>query len=345
MKMKNILGAAILVFILAGSVFAAIPQKMGYEGKVTDSSGNALTGSYNMRFTITSDLAGSTVLWGPETHSSVNASNGTFSVMLGDTTLIPTTVFSGSTTYIKIEIANPATSSNYEALSPLRQLLCAGYSFRSAVTDDVSDGSITSSKLSSGAVTADAIAAGAVTTTKLATTGATAGTYGSATTVGKFTVGVDGRITSAESVTITKGLLAFADFYALMPGDNSATVAVGAPVEFPQDGPTSASDISRLTASTFQLSAIGIYMVSWQVSVAEAGQLVLALGGVEIPNTVVGRATGTSQIVGNRLITTTGTNSILSVVNRTGNSTALTITPNAGGASTVSASLVITRIQ
>ena len=34
------------------------------------------------------------------------------------------------------------------------------------------------------------------------------------------------------------GVLGFADFYALMPPDNAATVAPGTDVSFPQDGPT-----------------------------------------------------------------------------------------------------------
>ena len=37
------------------------------------------------------------------------------------------------------------------------------------------------------------------------------------------------------------GVLNYADFYALMPGDNSATVAPGTDVSFPQDGPNSGS--------------------------------------------------------------------------------------------------------
>jgi len=45
------------------------------------------------------------------------------------------------------------------------------------------------------------------------------------------------------------------------------------------------------------------------------------------------------------LVTTSVTNSILTIRNPAGNSTALTITPLAGGTRQVSASLVITRIQ
>ena len=138
---------------------------------------------------------------------------------------------------------------------------------------------------------------------------------------------------------------AFADFFALMPGDNAATVGVGADVSFPQDGPSSASAVARTGAGSFNLSAIGTYQVIFQVSVNEPGQLNLTLNGADLVYTVVGRATGTSQIVGVSLVTTTVINSILTVRNPAGNSTALTVTPLAGGTSSVSAHLVITQLQ
>ena len=141
------------------------------------------------------------------------------------------------------------------------------------------------------------------------------------------------------------GTTAFADFFALMPPDNAATVAVGGNVDFPQDGPTSSTTITRMTASNFQLAAIGTYQVLFQVSVTEAGQLLLTLNGADLAYTVVGRATGTSQIVGMALVTTTSVNSTLTVQNPQGNSTALTITPLAGGTRPVAAHLIITQIQ
>lgn len=139
--------------------------------------------------------------------------------------------------------------------------------------------------------------------------------------------------------------LEFADFFALMPPDNAATVAPGTDVSFPQDGPTSAGDITRVSPSSFNLSAIGTYQVMFQVSVTEAGQLILTLNGADLAYTVVGRATGTSQIVGVALVTTTVVDSILTVRNPAGNPTALTITPLAGGTRPSSAHLVITRLR
>ena len=128
-----------------------------------------------------------------------------------------------------------------------------------------------------------------------------------------------------------------------MPPDNAATVGAGTDVSFPQDGPQNGS-ITRLTSSTFQLGNIGTYRVMFQVSVTEAGQLELTLNGTELAYTVVGRATGTSQIMGEALVSVSTVNSVLAVENPSGETTALTITPKAGGTDPVSASLIIQKL-
>ena len=140
------------------------------------------------------------------------------------------------------------------------------------------------------------------------------------------------------------GVLSYADFYALMPPDNSATVAPGTDVSFPQNGPIANTNIGRLGPSSFNLGAIGAYQILFQVGVSEAGQLILTLNGEDLPYTVAGRATGTSQIVGMAVVATTAVNSVLTVRNPAGNAAALTITPLAGGTRPVSAHLVITQI-
>jgi hypothetical protein len=127
-----------------------------------------------------------------------------------------------------------------------------------------------------------------------------------------------------------------------MPPDNSATVAAGSAVQFPELGPNDGtSNITNLTASTFQLAAIGTYQIFFEVSVDEPGQLEITLNGVAQAYTVVGRATVTSQIVGESLVTTTSVNSVISIINPAGNAAPLTITPDAGGTHAASATLVI----
>ena len=132
-----------------------------------------------------------------------------------------------------------------------------------------------------------------------------------------------------------------------MPPDNAATVAAGAPVQFPRNGPA-LGGITRLNSSEFVLPDVGTYSVKFSVSVTEPGQLVIALDSgsvmVELPYTVYGRATGTSQIAGDALITTTGANAMVELRNPAGNTPALTITPLAGGALPAVASIVIQQL-
>ncbi len=135
----------------------------------------------------------------------------------------------------------------------------------------------------------------------------------------------------------------FADFFALMPPDNAAMVAPGTDVSFPQDGPA-AGTITRTGSSTFNLAAIGTYLVTFQVSVLDQGQLILTLNGADLAYTVAGRATGTSQISNTVIVSTTVINSILTIRNPAGNAMALTISPLAGGTRPVSAHLVIMRV-
>lgn len=141
------------------------------------------------------------------------------------------------------------------------------------------------------------------------------------------------------------GVLGYADFYALMPPGNAATVAPGTDVSFPQNGPIANTNIGRLGPSSFNLGPIGTYQILFQVSVTEAGQLILTLNGQDLDYTVAGRATGTSQIVGMAVVTTTAVNSVLTVRNPAGNAAALTVTPLAGGTRPVSAHLVITQLS
>lgn len=100
-----------------------------------------------------------------------------------------------------------------------------------------------------------------------------------------------------------------------MPPDNASTVAPGADINFPQDGPNYNGDISRTSSSSFSLGKIGRYLVMFQVSVDGAGQLLVILNGNDLEYTVAG------------------------------NATALIITPLAGGTRPVSAHLVILRIE
>ena len=84
--------------------------------------------------------------------------------------------------------------------------------------------------------------------------------------------------------------------------------------------------------------------MQFQVDVLAAAQLQLSLNTIPVPATVVGRATGATQIIGISLVTTTSSDSVLEVINPPTN-IPLTTPPGDGGTHPISAHLVIIRIQ
>lgn len=137
----------------------------------------------------------------------------------------------------------------------------------------------------------------------------------------------------------------YASFYALMPTDNSTGIVQDAAIAFPRADVSSGTDISaNIDGTIFTLVSVGIYSIYFNTSITEAAQLVITLNGTQQPQTVVGRATGTSLLGGQFLIRTTTANSTISIINPI--ATTLTLTSYAGGvAIAVSANLIISRIS
>ena len=135
-------------------------------------------------------------------------------------------------------------------------------------------------------------------------------------------------------------VLAFADFYALMPPDNADAVAAGTAVAFPRDGVNSANNITRLSDTEFNLLDPGIYLVQFQIPVTGSAQAVLTLNGAELPYTVV---SADDVLTGVALVETAAATDVLSVVNPATSATSLAV---ASGATTpTTAHLVITQLQ
>lgn len=164
-------------------------------------------------------------------------------------------------------------------------------------------------------------------------------------------------VTSPAGTTIVGGAGAvspFSMFFGLTAGtgmigtDYAATVApkTGAGtgrVPFPQNGPALGS-IIRIDSSSFLLPDIGTYEINFRVHTTEPGQLQLELNNVDVANTVavnMNPTLGGHPIIGSFYLTTTSVNSTLAVINPSGNSPALTITP-ADGAQTHANSQSIT---
>jgi hypothetical protein len=117
---------------------------VNYQGRLADSGGNLLSGTYGMTFALWDAATGGNLVWEPESHAAVPVSDGLFSVGLGSQTSggIPTTVWDGDR-YLEITVGG-------ETLSPrelIRSVPIAGM----ALT--VPDGAIGSAQIADGAVT------------------------------------------------------------------------------------------------------------------------------------------------------------------------------------------------
>ncbi len=139
-------------------------------------------------------------------------------------------------------------------------------------------------------------------------------------------------------------VLGFADFYALMPPDNSEAIAPGEDIEFPEQSFIGSTSIGRASDSSFNLFTAGTYLVLFEATVDASAQLVLTLNGTELSYTLVGRNAGGSQINGMAIINAEE-DSVLTVRNPSSADSDIILTPSAGGNEPVSAHLIIIRLE
>ena len=139
------------------------------------------------------------------------------------------------------------------------------------------------------------------------------------------------------------GTMNISNFYTLMI--HHPIIDIGQSIEFNQNGPSNNNNITRLSSSKFNLELIGIYGIIFQVNIIDAGQLVIVINDIELDYTVVGKAIGTNQIIGDCLILITEPNSILSINNPSSSKKELAITQYSGDNKAISANLIIKRYE
>lgn len=133
---------AVLISTIGGSVAASTPSLMNYQGRLTDPSGNPLTGSFPLVFTIYDDSllsAPGNIKW-QEFHGAVQVNDGLFSVILGSgTPPVPLTdgVFSGVARYLGIKVAGDPE------IVPRTRLVSTSYSLRVNTLDGSRGGNVT----------------------------------------------------------------------------------------------------------------------------------------------------------------------------------------------------------
>jgi hypothetical protein len=89
----------------AAEAAAAVPLRLDYQGTLRDTEGTPLTGYYSMTFRIYDSVAADmeAALWSEE-HISVTVRSGRFSVLLGEYTPLPATLFNSPDRYVGVTV-------------------------------------------------------------------------------------------------------------------------------------------------------------------------------------------------------------------------------------------------
>lgn len=115
----------ILLSLIAGTCICqttevSVPHLINYQGRLSDSSGNPLTGSYNVTFRIYDALTAGNLIWS-ETQNGVVVNKGLFCVLLGSVTSLNAAF--NIPYYLEIQVGS-------EVMSPRQQITSAGYAIR-----------------------------------------------------------------------------------------------------------------------------------------------------------------------------------------------------------------------
>jgi len=119
--------AVLLATVLPLVVFADVPQRINYQGYLTDSAGNPVDGNVNVTFSIYDVATGGIVLWSE--NQSVQVINGLLRTQLGKNTSLPSNLFDSANRYLEIKVGA-------ETLSPRQQLISVPFGIKAAKADN-----------------------------------------------------------------------------------------------------------------------------------------------------------------------------------------------------------------
>jgi hypothetical protein len=133
-------------------------------------------------------------------------------------------------------------------------------------------------------------------------------------------------------------------YYGIVPPDNSFDIEPGDSVEFPNDY-LSCSSVVRVNNKVFKLINTGIYEIKFILSITQPAQLVVSMdegsGFQQLNHTVVGRNSGSSQLIGDVFIKVTQGNSSICISSPAQNNNPIRVTSTAGGTLSETCYLII----
>jgi hypothetical protein len=118
-----------LILLVAGQAGAAIPKKINYQGRLTDSAGQPLVGPYSMMFAIYDAPSGGNELWS-EGKAEETDSAGVFATILGSDN--PIGISFDGPCWLEIKVDG-------EPLNPRREIISVPYAFHAMNADSLGE--------------------------------------------------------------------------------------------------------------------------------------------------------------------------------------------------------------
>lgn len=124
--------ASHILFPEQAEAAAGVSKKLAYQGRLTDTSGNPLSGTYYFCVSIYDASSAGTKLWptGTPTSMSATVSSGVFNIGIGDSDTLGFDFSSNDTTYLNVEVASSngtCGSSPFESLTPRQRIDATAY--------------------------------------------------------------------------------------------------------------------------------------------------------------------------------------------------------------------------
>jgi hypothetical protein len=104
MRFRIIILTLVVGVVCATGTFAEVPNYINYQGTLTDTSGNTITGARSMQFSLYADSTGGTALWS-EMQWTVEVNDGLFRTSLGSVTTLPSSLFDGNVLWLGIQVS------------------------------------------------------------------------------------------------------------------------------------------------------------------------------------------------------------------------------------------------
>ena len=138
-------GALLAAFFAASAAAQVFPAYLNYQGKLSNSAGSPLSGTYSFGFTLYSQASGGSFIFQDLNYTAGNAvsvSNGVYSVQIGSMTPggIPPSVFFNSEVWLEVTIGQGSTNTSPETLAPRERLTSSPFSFLALNAEHLSAG-------------------------------------------------------------------------------------------------------------------------------------------------------------------------------------------------------------